>query len=81
MSLDDCRAHCVDKMLNVLGLFVLATDCLHCLLAHCLANPHLEMLLCDIALPPCRLALVMDHNAAAVMAAWPHNFQILMGAV
>jgi hypothetical protein len=37
---------------TVLDLFVLADDCLHCLLACCrLANPHLPT--SDVGLPPC----------------------------
>ena len=51
MGIDDYRKHCVDELLDVLDLFVLANDCLHSLLAYRLANPYLPA--SDVALPPC----------------------------
>lgn len=50
----DYIAHCIDKLLDVLNLLLLANDCLHCLLAHCLVNPYLPLSLCNIPLlMPC----------------------------
>jgi hypothetical protein len=51
MGLDDYRKHCIEELLDVLDLFVLADDCLHSLLAHRLANPYLPI--SDVPLPPC----------------------------
>jgi hypothetical protein len=51
MGIDDYRKHCIDELLDVLDLFVLANDCLHSLLAYRLANPYLPT--SDVALPPC----------------------------
>jgi hypothetical protein len=51
MGLNVCRKHCIDELLDALDLFVLADDCLHCLLACRLANPHLST--SDLGLPPC----------------------------
>jgi hypothetical protein len=40
MGVDEDQIHCIDELLNVLGLFVLADNCLHCFLARCLSNPY-----------------------------------------
>jgi hypothetical protein len=47
MGVDEYRTHHIDELLDVLNLFVLASDCLHCLLAHCLPNPYLPISLHD----------------------------------
>jgi hypothetical protein len=53
MGVEEYRTHCIAELLDVLDLFVLADDCLHCLLARRLSNPYLPSLLRDIPLPPC----------------------------
>ena len=50
MELDHYRTYCIDKLLDVLDLFVLANNGLHSLLAHCLAN--LYLLIPEGALQP-----------------------------
>jgi hypothetical protein len=52
MELDVYRNHCINELLDVLDLFVLANDCLHSMLAYRLANPYLTTT-SDVGLPPC----------------------------
>ena len=51
MDLETYRTHCIDDLLDVLDMFVLADDCLHVLLARRLANPFLPI--SDVPLAPC----------------------------
>lgn len=54
MGLDKYWTHCINKLLDMLNLFILTNDCLLCLLACCfLANPYHPISLCGTPFLPC----------------------------